>query len=56
MLPKYLEEAENLANKFLNNDNVMAMARPSTAGLSSLKNEEKMKTTKMMTSLTLTIS
>ena len=56
MLPKYLEEAENLANKFLNNDNAMAMARPSTAGLSSLKNEEKMKTTKMMTSLTLTIS
>jgi hypothetical protein len=40
MLPKYLEEAENLAKKFLTNDNVMAMARPSTAGLSSLRNDD----------------
>jgi len=40
MLHKYLEEAENLVNKFLTNDNVMAMARPSTAGLSSLRNDD----------------
>jgi hypothetical protein len=38
MLPKYLDEAEKLANKFLTSDNVTAMARPSTAGLSSLRN------------------
>jgi len=40
MLPKYLEEAQNLANKFLTNYNVTAMARPSTAGLSSLRNDD----------------
>jgi hypothetical protein len=40
MLPKYLEEAENLAKKFLTNDNVMAMACPSTASLSSLRKDD----------------
>jgi hypothetical protein len=40
MLPKYLDEAEKLANKFLTSDNVTAMARPSTAGLSSLRNDD----------------
>jgi hypothetical protein len=40
MLPKYLDEAEKLTNQFLTSDNVMAMAHPSTAGLSSLRNDD----------------
>ncbi len=40
MFPKYLEEPENLAKKYLANDNVMAMARPSMVGLSSLRNDD----------------
>ena len=40
MLPKYLDEAVKLAIKFLTSDNVTAMAHPTTAGLSSLRNDD----------------
>ena len=40
MLPKYLDDAEKLSKKFLTSDNVFIMDRPSTAGLTSLANDD----------------
>ena len=40
MLPKYLDDAEKLSKKFLTSDNVFIMDRPSTAGLTSLTNDD----------------
>ena len=40
MLPKYLDDAEKLSKNFLTSDNVFIMDRPSTAGLTSLTNDD----------------
>ena len=37
MRPKYLQDAEEVANNFLTSDTVLTMARPSTAGLMGLR-------------------